>query len=78
MKLIPLLLVTLVTAVDIDKNTFSNYKDVKIQHIHIEWLLDLNNKVIDGSVEYTFKVFTGELKQVCKSPNCRFIWTFIR
>lgn len=32
-----------ITAVDVDKNTFSNYKDVKTQHVHIEWLLNLND-----------------------------------
>ncbi|CAD8181256.1 unnamed protein product [Paramecium pentaurelia] len=50
--------------VDIDKNTFSNYREVKMQHLHIEWLLNLRSKIIDGSAEYTFKVTTAELKEV--------------
>lgn len=64
--------------VDIDKNTFSNYKEVKMQHLHIEWLLNLRTKIIDGSAEYTFKVTTVELKEVLNFSNMRSIWIFIK
>lgn len=50
--------------VDVDKNTFSNYKDVKTMHLHIEWLLNLDEKVIDGCVEYSFKVSANRLSEV--------------
>ena len=61
---IPLLLICVCVGVDVDKNTFSNYKEVKLQHLHIEWLLNLSSKIIDGSAEYTFKVTTANLKEV--------------
>lgn len=47
-----------VFSIDVDKNTFSNYQDVKLEHLHIEWLLNLNSKIIDGCAEYSFKVTT--------------------
>ncbi|CAD8093552.1 unnamed protein product [Paramecium sonneborni] len=62
--IITLLLCGCVMGVDIDKNTFSNYREVQMQHLHIEWLLNLNQKIIDGSAEYTFRVTTAELKEV--------------
>ncbi|CAK74683.1 unnamed protein product (macronuclear) [Paramecium tetraurelia] len=65
MKLVIILLLChMLYCVDVDKNTFSNYKDVKTQHLHIEWLLNLNDKVVDGSVEYTLKVFANQLSEV--------------
>lgn len=52
------LLLSIAICIDIDKNTFSNYRDVRLDHLHLEWLLNLNTKVIDGTAEYTFKVTT--------------------
>jgi len=40
----------------IDPNTFSNYKEVKPDHLHLEWLLDLDNKYINGTAIYDFSV----------------------
>jgi len=47
------ILILSINAIDVDHNTFSNYKDVRIDHLHIEWLLDLDNKYINGTAEYT-------------------------
>ena len=40
----------------IDPNTFSNYQEVKINHLHIEWLLNLDNKYINATSIYDFTV----------------------
>jgi leukotriene-A4 hydrolase len=40
----------------IDPNTFSNYEEVKVNHLHLEWLLDLDNKYINGTAIYDFTV----------------------
>ena len=40
----------------VDLNTFSNYQDVHLDHVHIEWLLDLDNKHIDATALYDFTV----------------------
>lgn len=42
--------------IDIDQNTFSNYLEVKITHLHLEWLLDLDNKLVNATAEYQLKV----------------------
>lgn len=42
--------------IDIDQNTFSNYLEVKITHMHLEWLLDLDNKLVNATAEYQLKV----------------------
>lgn len=49
---------TLTVAVDTDYNTFSNYRDVRTDHIHLEWLLDLDNKHVNATAEYTFTALT--------------------
>jgi leukotriene-A4 hydrolase len=36
-------LAVLATASEVDTNTFSNYLDVKLTHMHLEWLLDLEH-----------------------------------
>ncbi|CAD8075443.1 unnamed protein product [Paramecium primaurelia] len=42
--------------IDLDPNTFSNYLEVRISHLHLEWLLDLDNKLVNGTAEYQLKV----------------------
>lgn len=40
--IVVLLLLTIsCNAVDIDLNTFSNYLEVRLTHLHLEWLLNL-------------------------------------
>ncbi|CAD8150233.1 unnamed protein product [Paramecium octaurelia] len=41
--------------VDIDPNTFSNYLDVRMNHLHVEWLLDLDKKIVNGTAQISFK-----------------------
>ena len=41
-------------ASEIDVNTWSNYQEVTLDHLSLEWLLDLPNKFINGTAEYTF------------------------
>ena len=50
------LLRIIVQSSEIDPNTFSNYQDVQITHLHLEWLLDLENRYINSTVQYNFKV----------------------
>jgi leukotriene-A4 hydrolase len=40
----------------IDPNTFSNYQEVKLNHLHIEWILNLDDKYINASSIYDFTV----------------------
>lgn len=56
MILIAILAATVAYCKDIDTNTFSNYLDIQITHLHIEWLLDLDAKYINATSEYTFRV----------------------
>ena len=46
---------------EIDPNTFSNYREVQISHIHLEWLLDLENRYINSTVHYNFNVLNDNL-----------------
>ena len=39
-------------SVDLDPNTFSNYLEVRMNHLHLEWLLDLDNKLVNATAEY--------------------------
>lgn len=47
-----------------DVNTFSNYEEVNIQKLHIEWLLDLDKKIINGTAEYSFNVVKSGVKEI--------------
>lgn len=42
--------------IDLDPNTFSNYLEVRINHLHLEWLLDLDNKLVNATAEYQLKI----------------------
>ena len=42
-------------SVDIDPNTFSNYLEVRMNHLHVEWLLDLDKKIVNGTTQISFK-----------------------
>lgn len=35
-----------------DPNTFSNYKDIKLNHLHIEWLINLDDRNFKAITEY--------------------------
>ena len=41
-------------ASEIDVNTWANYQEVALDHLNLEWLLDLPNKFINGTAEYIF------------------------
>ena len=58
------LLRIIVQSSEIDPNTFSNYQDVQITHLHLEWLLDLENRYINSTVQYNFKVLKDNLDRV--------------
>ncbi|CAD8081833.1 unnamed protein product [Paramecium sonneborni] len=42
--------------IDLDANTFSNYVELRMTHLHLEWLLDLDNKIVNATAEYQLKV----------------------
>ena len=58
------LLRILVLSSEIDPNTFSNYQEVQITHLHLEWMLDLENRYINSTVQYNFKVLKYNLETV--------------
>ena len=58
------LLRILVLSSEIDPNTFSNYQEVQITHLHLEWMLDLENRYINSTVQYNFKVLKDNLETV--------------
>lgn len=58
------LLRIIVQSSEIDPNTFSNYQDVQITHLNLEWLLDLENRYINSTVQYNFKVIKDNLDRV--------------
>ncbi|KAM3142007.1 hypothetical protein pb186bvf_005880 [Paramecium bursaria] len=58
------LLRIIVQSSEIDPNTFSNYQDVQITHLHLEWLLDLENRYINSTVQYNFKVLKDNLDRI--------------
>lgn len=53
-KIILTLLVSFAFCVSEDVNTFSNYHDVQIKHLNLEWILDLDSKWINATAEYKF------------------------
>lgn len=57
-------IIDVITAINRDVNTFSNYYDIKIKTLHIEWLLDLDKRVINATAEYNFDVITNGIKEI--------------
>jgi len=46
--------ITSVFAIEYDVNTFSNYLQVQNKHLHLEWLLNLEQQYINATSEYEF------------------------
>ena len=57
-------IIDVIIAINRDVNTFSNYFDIKIKTLHIEWLLDLDNRLINATAEYNFDVITNGVKEI--------------
>lgn len=37
-----------------DPNTFSNYQQAKLTHLHIEWYLNVDDKYVNATATYNF------------------------
>ena len=57
-------IIDVIRAISRDVNTFSNYYDIKITTLHVEWLLDLDKRIINGTAEYNFEVITNGVKEI--------------
>jgi leukotriene-A4 hydrolase len=57
-------IVDVIFALNRDVNTFSNYEEAHIQTLHIEWLLDLDARIINCTAEYTFDVIKNGVKEI--------------
>lgn len=62
MKMILISMFILACTAASDPNTFSNYEDVRLDHLHLEWLLDLDERVVNATAVYNFTSMTGGLK----------------
>ncbi|CAD8210674.1 unnamed protein product [Paramecium pentaurelia] len=58
------IIIDVIKALNRDVNTFSNYHEIQIHKLHIEWLLDLNQKIINGTAEYHFNVMKNNIKEI--------------
>lgn len=43
-------------ATEDDVNTFSNYHEVAIENLRIDWFINLENKYLNSTTEYSFTV----------------------
>ncbi|CAD8107824.1 unnamed protein product [Paramecium sonneborni] len=65
MIILGILIIKLVFGYEIDVNTFSNYLDVQIKHIHFEWLLNMEKKQINATTKYQFQVIGESINKIC-------------
>ncbi|CAD8097749.1 unnamed protein product [Paramecium sonneborni] len=59
-----LLCIVLSYGAEIDVNTFSNYIEVSQEHVHIEWLLDLDQQHINATSQQIFRVNSNKLDKI--------------
>lgn len=58
------LCIALTFGAEVDVNTFSNYIEVSQEHVHIEWLLDLDEQYINATSQSIFRVNSNKLSKV--------------
>lgn len=47
-----------------DPSSFSNDADIRIKHVHLDWMVDFNSKTISGSVSHSAIVLAKEADQL--------------
>ncbi|CAD8198857.1 unnamed protein product [Paramecium pentaurelia] len=64
MILLGLLFIKFVFSYEIDVNTFSNYLDVQNRHVHFEWLINMEKKLINATANYQFHVVGSSIYKI--------------
>lgn len=47
-----------------DYNTFSNYREVRLRHLHLEWDIDLSSQRIFAIADYRFHTLAQQLNHI--------------
>ena len=48
----------------IDNSTYANVKDVTTQHLHLDWIIDFDQRIVFGNITHTMKVLNSKFKEV--------------